>query len=116
MRRADPACSCGALSDDTLQASESTEVEPTSRPARRLEQRRSEREDIMKASILLCCTPLLFAASCAISTEGEVGEVPEEVIVDETLPTPAPIFANNNCSNVDITVGNLRFRDGVGTP
>src|SRR5687768_17781168 len=83
MRRADPACSCGALSDDTLQASESTEVEPTSRPARRLEQRRSEREDIMKASILLCCTPLLFAASCAISTEGEVGEVPEEVVVDE---------------------------------
>jgi hypothetical protein len=68
----------------------------------------------MRASILLRCTPLLFAASCTISED--VGEIPEEVVVDEALPASEPIFANNNCTNVDITVANLRFRNGVGTP
>jgi hypothetical protein len=73
---------------------------------------RLERKGNMRASILVCA-PLLFAASCAVSEESEL---PEEVVVEETAPAPEPVFANNNCSNVDITVANWRMRDGVGTP
>jgi hypothetical protein len=70
---------------------------------------RGSKEQLMRSSILAGYLSLLFTASCAVSDDGAPSELPEEVPASEAAPTDkGPVFANNNCSNVEIKVTNWR--------